>query len=256
MTPPGGAREGLPAGARWSSFLRSFTIQGSWNYRTMIGSGFAFAMLPVLRRLPGTDRDRLEDALRRHAEHFNAHPYLVGLAIGAAARLEGDGRDPELVHKFKTAIKGPLGGLGDNLVWGAWLPTTVLTGLVAVWAGAPAWAAVLLFLALYNAGHLGLRWWGFDVGLREGTGVGSRLREVGLGRQAERVMRVGTLILGLLVGELSVEMADLGALPGLWVGLAVVAFVVGLVGGIRAWRPAALGAVGAVAGIILFGLLA
>jgi hypothetical protein len=34
-----------------SAFLRSFLIQGSWNYHTMIGCGFAFAMLPGLRAL-------------------------------------------------------------------------------------------------------------------------------------------------------------------------------------------------------------
>ena len=27
------------------AFLRTFAVQGSWNYRTMLGSGFAYAML-------------------------------------------------------------------------------------------------------------------------------------------------------------------------------------------------------------------
>ena len=41
----------LPLSTRVSVLLRSFTIQGSWNYRTMLGGGFAFAILPVLRRV-------------------------------------------------------------------------------------------------------------------------------------------------------------------------------------------------------------
>ncbi|MBW3533798.1 MAG: PTS system mannose/fructose/sorbose family transporter subunit IID [Gemmatimonadetes bacterium] len=245
----------VPRAARWSAFLRSFTIQGSWNYHTMMGGGFAFALLPVLRRLR-RDRQELEKALARHVEHFNTHPYLSGIALGAVARLEADGSDPALVGRFKVAIKGPLGGLGDNLVWAAWLPTTMLLGLVLWAVGAPPWVAVVVFLALYNVGHLGLRLWGFDVGLREGTEVAGRLREAALGRHAERIIRVGCVALGLLSGELLVRMGGLGGLPGFWSALAGAAFVLGLLAGLRAWRPAALAVVGAVAGITLVGWVA
>ena len=98
-----------------SAFARSFMIQGSWNYHTMLGSGFAFAMLPALRRLFAGDPEGMETSLRRHLEHFNAHPYLSNVALGAALRLEADGQDGETVRRFKTAVRGPLGGLGDAL---------------------------------------------------------------------------------------------------------------------------------------------
>ena len=32
-----------------ASWWRTFAVQGSWNYRTMIGGGMAFAILPLLR---------------------------------------------------------------------------------------------------------------------------------------------------------------------------------------------------------------
>ena len=35
--------------------LRSLVIQGVWNYRTMLGTGFAFALLPTLKRVYGDD---------------------------------------------------------------------------------------------------------------------------------------------------------------------------------------------------------
>jgi len=100
-----------------STFLRSFTIQGSWNYRSMVGGGVAFCLLPVLRAVARTRGEPLQDALQRHVGHFNAHPYLTSLALGAIARLEADGEDPEAVQRFKAAIRGPLGGLGDALIW-------------------------------------------------------------------------------------------------------------------------------------------
>lgn len=241
--------------ARASAFLRSFTIQGSWNYRTMLGGGFAFALLPVLRQV--FRGPHLTEALRRHTEHFNAHPYLAGLALGAAARLEADGCDPELVRRFKTAIKGPLGGLGDALVWAAWLPATALLGLIAHFSGAPPWLCVLLFLLPYNLGHLALRLWGFRTGLRWGHEVGRVLREAALGRRTESVSRAGALLLGMFAGLVctvgpGASAAGLrgGGIEALWLVLAVGAFVIGLLGGVRVWRPAAVVVVGAVVSIL------
>jgi PTS system mannose-specific IID component len=245
----------LPFSTRLSAFLRSFAIQGSWNYRTMLGGGFAFALLPVLRRV--FEGARLQEAVRRHTEHFNAHPYLAALAVGATAKLESEGSDPELVRRFKLAIKGPLGGLGDALVWAAWLPTCALLGLVAFFAGAPPWVCVLLFLVPYNLGHLGLRMWGFNAGLTWGHDVGKVLRDAALGHRAEWVSRGGALLLGALAGLLlTVEPGRTdgairgGALEPLWLVLAAGAFSLGLLGGARAWRPAAMVAVGTVVSIL------
>ena len=245
----------VTSSARVSAFLRSFTIQGSWNYRTMLGGGFAFSLLPVLRRV--FQGSQLNEALRRHTEHFNSHPYLAGLALGATAKLEADGYDPELVRRFKTAIKGPLGGLGDALVWAAWLPATALLGLIAHFAGALPWVSVLVFLLPYNLGHLALRLWGFRTGLRWGHEVGRVLRDAALARRTETVNRAGALLLGVLVGLMCTVRPETaavalrgGALEIFWLVLAAGAFVAGLVGGVRLWRPAAVVVVGAVVGIL------
>ena len=98
--------------AHFSAFLRSFLIQGSWNNRTMIGGGFAFALLPILRRIYRGDPEAFKESLQRHSEHFNAHPYLANLALGAASRMEEEGRDPEEIRRFKLAVRGALGKHG------------------------------------------------------------------------------------------------------------------------------------------------
>lgn len=214
----------------------------------MIGGGFAFAMLPVLRRL--FHGDRLEEAVARHCEHFNAHPYLAGLALGAAARLEADGADPDLVRRFKTAIKGPLGAMGDGLIWAAWLPVTALLGLIAYFVGLPPLVCVLVFLIPYNLGHIALRAWGFQAGLTWGREVGRVLRDAGIARRTEWVSRLGSVLLGALAGLLGVDVLHRGALANLWLALSAAAFVAGFLGGLRAWRPAALIAVGTVVAIL------
>ena len=238
-----------------SAFFRSFMIQSSWNYHTMIGSGFAFAMLPALREFFGENDEALEEALRRHLEHFNAHPYLSSVALGAALRLEADGEDPDTIKKFKVAIRGPLGSLGDALVWASWLPTVSLASLLVYWGGAPGWAVVVMFLVLYNAGHIGLRVWGFRAGLREGLRVGSHLGQASLGHWTERIRNSAALLLGLLVGVILAADGGLGDTGVLWMVLGATTFLGGLIVGQLVWRPAAVAMVAAVALIATWGVV-
>lgn len=224
--------------AHASTFVRSFLVQGSWNNRTMLGGGFAFAMLPVLLRLYKDDPGALKAALKRHSEHFNAHPYLANLALAAACRMEEDGRVPEEIRRFKLAVRGPLGGLGDALVWVGWRPATVLAALVLALSGASPGVTVGFFLVTYNLGHLLLRIWGFRVGLERGSQVGDPLRRVAFPRQADRLAGAGMFLLGGVLA-LSLRWAGeaasspllllgmTGCVWGLWLG--------GLVGQ-RGWR--------------------
>jgi PTS system mannose-specific IID component len=227
-----------PAG--WlSSFLRQFVVQGSWNNRSMLGSGFAFCMIPLLRGR-GLSGEGLDDAVRNHTSTFNTHPYLAGLVLGAVTRMEDGGADPETIARFKRAIQGALGALGDVLVWGAWRPVTILLALVLVWAGAPPWIPVSVFLVLYNGGHLALRWWGYNQGLAYGGDVGKRLHRAELSRLAERAFSAGALLLGILAGALVVSRLGAADAGWLWSFAGVSAFGVGLKFGHRALRGATL----------------
>lgn len=238
-----------------SAFARSFLIQGSWNYHTMMGSGFAFAMLPGLRSLFGEDPASMDASVRRHLEHFNAHPYLSTVALGAALRLEADGADPETVRRFKIAVRGPLGSLGDSLVWATWLPAVSVAGLVLYWFGLPSWLVVAFFLVVYNTGHLALRAWGFRAGLREGRDVGRSLAQADIAGWTSRLKGVAVGLLGVLAG------AVLGGPDGLvdsgvmWGVLGVAAFLAGLFVGHRAWRAAAMAVVAVIAIVSTVGAL-
>jgi PTS system mannose-specific IID component len=237
-----------------SAFVRSFLIQGSWNYRTMLGGGFAYAMLPVLRRL-FPDGSARAASVRRHLESFNAHPYLSNVALGAAVKLESEGADPETVRRFKLAVRGPLGGLGDRLVWATWLPGVSLLALTLYWVGLPGWTAVVAFLLIYNVGHVGLRLWAFRLGLAEGRDIAGRLAHADLSGLTSRLQTVAAFLLGTLVGAALVGGEGLGAAGPTWIVLAVLAGLAGLLVGHRAWRPAAATIVVAVGGLSAWGLL-
>ena len=248
-------RRALSRMAVASTFARSFLIQGSWNYHTMLGGGFAFAMLPGLRRIFGSEPENVDASVERHLEHFNAHPYLSSVALGAALRLEADGTDPETVRRFKLAVRGPLGSLGDTLVWATWLPGVAVLALTLFWLGAPAWVAALVFLVVYNVGHIGLRAWGLRAGLKAGRDVGRLLGSANLMGLARRLQPVVALLLGLLIGAVLNAERGLVDARALWAVLATAGFLAGLFGGHRTWRPAAAAMVAAIAVIACWGMI-
>jgi PTS system mannose-specific IID component len=153
------------------ALLRLFSVQGSYNYERMLGVGVGVAEEPLLRDLAD---GRYGPAVARGAHFFNAHPYLIGLAVGAAARAEHEGATPDQVERLREALCGPLGSLGDRLVWAGWLPFLSGLTLAAVALGA-GWVAVAAFLLVYNVGHVALRWWALRAGWTHGTRVGLAL---------------------------------------------------------------------------------
>lgn len=244
--------------ARLAVFLRSFAIQGSWNYRTLIGSGFAFALLPALRVLYRNRPERLQEAVERHSQLFNSHPYLAPMALGAVATLEAEGDDVRVVERFKAAVRGSLGTLGDRLVWAGWRPVCLLFALALLLAGAKWWMGVLAFLVLYNAGHLLLRVWAYRVGLRETKAVGERLRRSPIGTMQRVITVIGAFLVGLVlpmaVAGMHFRAGGIAAgdmLPVPWLVAAVAAAVLGTRLGARVRQPVVF----SIWGIVLLGLL-
>ncbi|HYW33340.1 MAG TPA: PTS system mannose/fructose/sorbose family transporter subunit IID [Gemmatimonas sp.] len=224
-------------------FLRCLAVQGSWNYENLIGSGIGFCVEPALRRLPGgIGGAPYRGALARQSAYFNSHPYLASLAVGALARAEIDGAPPVRIERFRTALCGPLGSVGDRLVWAAWLPACSLVGLLLFGMGW-SWPAVVAgFLLLYNAGHLALRHWGLRQGWKHGLRVAVALGHPVLQHGPRYIGRVSAVIGGLAL-PLAVHRAIGGGPPLSAIPVAVVlvtpllaALLVRLQGRTEGWR--------------------
>jgi PTS system mannose-specific IID component len=170
------------------------------------------------------------------------------------AELEAERVDPEVIDRFKTAVRGALGSLGDALVWAGWRPACALLGLVIVFAGAPWWLGPAVFLVVYNAGHIALRTWGFRVGFRHGRKVGDVLRRANLARVQRDVARVGAVLLGL---ALPLMLGNGGGLDRRWMWLAAgaVAVILGLRSGNAARTPIVTGMAVVLAAAIASGWL-
>ena len=240
MTPPKIAERKLPVGTWLIMYSRLFAIQGAWNYETMNGNGIAFCTEPALRLLPGgIDGDEYRQALGRHAKYFNAHPYFAGVAVGALARAELDGVPAPMIERFRTALGGPLGSVGDRLVWASWLPLCSLIALGAFGLGARPLLVIAIFLVTYNIGHLTLRAWGLRVGFKRGLRVADALAHPVLRKGPQVVGTLAALIAGISIPLAARELIGGGRnLSALIILLAMTGglFLARLGGRIEGWR--------------------
>lgn len=224
------------------SFLRTFAVEGSWNPHSMTAGGLVYALLPLLARIHAGDPVALREAVRRHLEPFNAHPYLTPMAVGSLARMEHQGEDPARIRRYRRALMGPLGAVGDRLVWAGWRPVCLLAGLLAFSLGADPVRAALLFLLSYNAGHLALRAWAFRLGWRDGVHAVRGLTAPALERWGLALRWTGVCLAGATAAALAARipgaagawsaatLAGMGALAGYrwpqWAGRGAVGLVV------------------------------
>jgi len=222
------------------AWLRSFSVQGSFNYDRMVGLGLAYVMEPLVRDLPGEDARgvRYRRALARAAAFFNAHPYFVPLGAAALARAEREAVPEAQVERLKNALIASLGSIGDRLVWTGWLPACSAGGLLVSVAVSPL-AGIAAFLIAYNVLHLLLRWWGLRAGWRDGVHVATALSGPVMRLALRVVGRAAPLAVGVAI-PVAAEWLARGAPPAALPGVAVAGVSAVVLG---RWLAPALGGV-------------
>jgi PTS system mannose-specific IID component len=177
----------------WNIFLRSLTIQASFNFARMQSLGFVFALMPWIRA--AGDPSRVAESLQRHLRMFNTHPYLSAPVIGATVRIEEEG-DPVAADQLKSAVMGPYAAIGDPFFWGALRP---FSAAVAVTLGIQGFLmAPLAFLALYDPAHFWVRGRGFFEGYRLGKRSIDFIRGLNLPAITGRIRYASLAVIGVL----------------------------------------------------------
>ncbi|WP_010648754.1 PTS system mannose/fructose/sorbose family transporter subunit IID [Oceanobacillus massiliensis] len=188
---------------RIAIWWRSTFIQGSWNYERMQNGGWAFSMIPAIKRLYKTKEDRAA-ALQRHLEFFNTHPYVASPIIGVTLALEeeranGAPVDDKAIQGVKVGMMGPLAGIGDPTFWFTVKP--ILGALAASLALSGNILGPILYFVLWNIIRMGFMWYSQELGYKAGSKItedlsGGLLQDITKGASI-----LGMFILGSLVNR-------------------------------------------------------
>ncbi|HGD6181329.1 TPA: PTS system mannose/fructose/sorbose family transporter subunit IID [Streptococcus agalactiae] len=158
---------------RQKVWWRSQFLQGSWNYERMQNMGWAYALIPALKKLYTTKEDRAA-ALERHMEFFNTHPYVAAPIIGVTLALEeekasGTPVEDKAIQGVKIGMMGPLAGIGDPVFWFTVRP--ILGVLGASLASAGNILGPIIFFVGWNLIRMSFLWYTQELGYKSGKEI-------------------------------------------------------------------------------------
>ena len=178
----------------------------------MQAPGFAYSMIPVLKKLYGDNKEKFSQALSRHSEVYNntfaCSPFVLGIAAAmeeeAAANEEFD---VSSINAIKVALMGPLSGIGDTFFWGTF--RIIGSGIGISLAMQRNLLGPVLFLIIYNIPNFLVRYYGVQFGYKLGAGSIDTLVSGGLMNRATKAASVMglTVIGGMIASMVSIKIA-------------------------------------------------
>jgi len=178
-------------------FWRSMLLEANFNFETWQNTGFAYALIPVLKKLY-TSKQAMAAALKRHLQFFNTSPYGSTLILGITAAMEEQNSvnkdfDEDSINSVKLGLMGPLAGVFDSLFWGTF--KVIAAGVGTSMAIKGNIMGPILFLLIFNVPHLLLRYQLAFIGYRTGAKF---LQNLAKNNVMDRLTK-GASILGLMV---------------------------------------------------------
>lgn len=185
-------------------FLRSNLLQGSWNFERMQALGFCYSMVPVIRRLYPENNDDRKQAIKRHLEFFNTHPYVAAPVLGVTMAMEeqranGADIDDGAINGIKVGLMGPLAGVGDPIFWGTVRPVFAALGAGIAMTGSL--LGPLLFFVLFNLVRLLTLYYGVSYGYKKGIDIVQDIGGGFLQKLTEGASILGLFVMGALVNK-------------------------------------------------------
>jgi mannose/fructose/N-acetylgalactosamine-specific phosphotransferase system component IID/mannose/fructose/N-acetylgalactosamine-specific phosphotransferase system component IIC len=171
----------------------NLTLQLSWNYERMMALGYAWSIVPILKKVY-PKKDEYFAALKRHMVFYNTNPAFGGPTIfGADCALE-EKRQPEVGDSLKVALMGPFAGIGDTVMGVLVNPLFGVFAAALALQGHASGAWLIVFLGLI---WLCVRIPGFWFGYKQGLGL---VRQVGSGAITRITDMAGTAALFIMGG--------------------------------------------------------
>jgi fructoselysine and glucoselysine-specific PTS system IID component len=185
-------------------FFRSLAMEANFNFETWQNTGFAFSIIPVLKKVC-ISGESMSKALDRHLQFFNTTAHGSTLILGITAAMEEqnslkDDFDEESINAVKLGLMGPLAGVFDSFFWGTLKVIAAGVGISLALNGNL--LGPILFLLIFNIPHILLRYNLTFIGYNAGNKFLQNLVKSNIMDK----LTTGASILGLMV---------IGAMPAM-----------------------------------------
>ena len=192
-----------------SLFWRAFLLPACYSMDRMQAPGFAYSIIPVLKKLYGDDKEKLAEACSRHSEVYNNTFACSHLFLGIVGAMEEEACanpnfDVNSINAIKVALMGPLSGIGDTFFWG--IIRILACALAVGFAKEGNVIAPFILLLVFNIPNFATRWITLFLGYEKGSALLSDMQSSGK-------MQLFTHCAGI-IGAMSI-----GCMIAMWVSI-------------------------------------
>ncbi len=135
----------------------------------------AFSILPGLQVWYKDRPDKVREIFERHSKEFyNNHAIMNGLVSGVVLAMEKKGAEDDedlsaSITSVKSALMGPLAGIGDSLISNVW--RLIVTGIALSMCLNGSIAGPIFFLVFFGGVSWVLKYYLLQLGYKEGTKI-------------------------------------------------------------------------------------
>lgn len=184
-------------------YWQSQAFVSGFNYTKEEGPGFVYSMMPIIERVYGSEDDKWE-AYERHNELFLTEARMSHLVLGITAAMEEQNAinkeefDENSINAIKTALMGPLAGIGDSLYHGTLRPLVagIAVSMIAATGYTSPLGAIIFLLVMAGVGQA-IRYFGIMKGYEKGFDLVNQIQSSGL---LQKITKYAGIVACIVIG--------------------------------------------------------
>lgn len=161
--------------------------------------GFLNAMVPIIRRLYGDNKELRIEAMKRHLTYFLSQITATGMILGITAAVEETTSEDEkeAVVAIKAGMMGPLAGIGDSVFK---ITIQAIAGSIgAAYALQGNVLGLILMFVIYNGINIVVKYYGIIFGYEKGTEF---IKSGNQKKVMQKIINISTAIGVMVIGAL------------------------------------------------------
>lgn len=161
--------------------------------------GFLNAMVPIIRRLYGDNKELRIEAMKRHLTYFLSQITATGMILGITAAVEETTSEDEkeAVVAIKAGMMGPLAGIGDSVFK---ITIQAIAGSIgAAYALQGNVLGPILMFVIYNGINIVVKYYGIIFGYEKGTEF---IKSGNQKKIMQKIINISTAIGVMVIGAL------------------------------------------------------